>query len=146
MAPFSRPAPIRRTAVRRCVDHIALALLLAAGWAGAPAAQAAESVAEVLADFRAHGYASPLLALERLQQAEPLADAAETLDLRWRQESARAELALGIGDHTAASAAMARLQAMAEKEHCAPCATALLLRQAQQAEAVGGKELRGGPP
>ncbi len=41
--------------------------------AAAPA-QAADSPQQVLDDFRAHGYPSPLLALERLQQAAPTPD------------------------------------------------------------------------
>jgi diguanylate cyclase (GGDEF)-like protein len=142
MASLVSSSPLRPSFIRRFTHTLFAGLMLAAGWGAAPAAQAAESVAEVLEDFRAHGYPSPLLALERLQQAEPITDSSETLDLRWRFESARADLALGIGDHSAASAAMSRLQTMAEKERCAPCTTALLLRQEQQAEAVGGSELR----
>jgi len=144
MASLVRP-PLRPSLLRRGLDALALALWLCAGWAAAPApALAAESARDVLEDFRAHGYPSPLLALERLQQSGLVPDGedAANQDLHWRYESARAELALGIGDHAVASAAMSRLQALAEKEHCAPCTTALLLRQEQQAEAVGGNELR----
>jgi hypothetical protein len=121
----------------------ALALALMLGWTATPA-QAAETAREVLEDFRAHGYPSPLLALERLQQAEagPETGDAASLDLRWRVESARAELALQIGDHTTARAAMSHLQSLIDQEYCAPCGTALLLRQSQQAEATGGNELR----
>ncbi|WP_374569059.1 diguanylate cyclase domain-containing protein [Ideonella sp.] len=128
---------------RRCRDAVVLALLLAAGGAAAPA-WAADSTREVLDDFRAHGYPSPLLALERLQQAAPDAAANDPAgqDLRWRYESALASLALSAGDNATAQAALTRLRAMAEQEHCAPCATALLLRQTRQAEAAGGNDLR----
>ncbi|HEX5687108.1 MAG TPA: diguanylate cyclase [Ideonella sp.] len=96
----------------------------------------------MLADFRAHGYPSPLLALERLQQAAPQAPNVTPLDLRWRHESAVADLAWRAGNHPTARAAAERLQTLVDSERCAPCATALLLRQQQQAESASPAELR----
>lgn len=117
----------------------------AANSASAPnVARAAESTDAVLTDLRLHGYPSPLIALERLQQAPPEtnADTLSSLDLRWRYESALADMAMRARDNKTAQAAMDRLQAMAESERCAPCATALLLRQAQQAEPADAATLR----
>lgn len=107
--------------------------------AAAPA-RAAETSTEVLADFQAHGYASPPIALERLRQATPPPEA--PLAQRWRHESAVSGLAMYTGDHDLVRASMASLQAMADREGCAPCGVALALRRAQIAEMGDSAALR----
>lgn len=109
--------------------------VLAVALAAAPArVRAAEAAEAVLADFRAHGYASPLLAFERLEQAgAPAADA--PLEQRWRFEAELSRLALFVDKDVVARAALARLQTMAENEACAPCRAVLVLRRKQLAEA-----------
>ncbi len=103
--------------------------------------QAAEDALAVLQEFRASGYRSPVLALERLQQADA-PGARASLEHRWRFDAALSRLALAIGAPELADTAVRRLQTMAESEACAPCSAVLVVRREQQAESSDPESLR----
>ncbi|MFO1250285.1 MAG: GGDEF domain-containing protein [Inhella sp.] len=101
-----------------------LALLLAVPLAGP--ALAAETAEAVLNDLAAHGYTTPPAALQRLRAAQAPGPAAP-LEARWRYEASLAGVALEAGEDALARAALSRLQAMADREACAPCRHSQLL-------------------
>jgi diguanylate cyclase (GGDEF)-like protein len=101
--------------------------------AAAQAPGSEDAARALLSDFEAHGYASPLVALRRLQAVKPPASTAP-LELRWRFENALAQHANRLHEFALADAAMARLQDMATREACRPCGMAWLLRQTQRAD------------
>ncbi|WP_374435281.1 diguanylate cyclase domain-containing protein [Inhella sp.] len=101
-----------------------LALLLAVPLAGP--ALAAETAEAVLNDLAAHGYTTPPAALQRLRAAQAPGPAAP-LEARWRYETSLAGVALEAGEDALARAALSRLQAMADREACAPCRHSQLL-------------------
>ena len=110
---------MHRHAVKRLVRTAFLWCVL---WLpGAVLAQGGR-VADVLEDQRMHGYPSPAAAIARLRAADDVPGATAPVEERRRYEGALAELAI-VGQQPAlAATALARLQGMAEAEHCAPCA------------------------
>ena len=139
-----RAAPYRR---RRMLGPLLLALsalLLAPAVQSEradPAGPGRESAEAVLQHFSAHGFASPLLALERLQQAVAPGPQA-SLERRWRFETALSQLALAGGQEALARASTARLQAWAEQEACRPCEQVLQLRRLQLDKQTDSSALR----
>ncbi len=119
--------PSRRQAAASLCAAVAFLLATVAS-----PAHATETVDEVIASLQAHGYASAELALERLQQATKAAH--PTLAQRWRLDQLLSEFGLYAGDRDAWEASTGRLKAMAEHEHCVPCADVLAIRREQLAE------------
>jgi diguanylate cyclase (GGDEF)-like protein len=102
--------------------RVRTAFLWCALWVpGAVLAQGGR-VADILEDQRMHGYPSPAAAIARLRAADDVPRASTPVEQRRRYEGALAELAI-VGQQPAlAATALARLQGMAEAEHCTACA------------------------
>ena len=98
------------------------------------AALSAENMAAVLDDFEQHGYASPLLAIERLQAVadRPGRDAPVAQQLRY--QVALAVLAMHGAHKKELGAALDELKRLADTGHCQPCGPYLLVLRAGQAE------------
>jgi diguanylate cyclase (GGDEF)-like protein len=103
-------------------------------------AVAADATPQLIAEFVAHGYDSPPVALQRLQRVAPRADAG--LELRWRYEAMLSFLAMLSGERDVAQQSVGRLQAMAERESCRACASLVMVRREQAAEASDDAALR----
>jgi diguanylate cyclase (GGDEF)-like protein len=112
--------------ILRLLSTLALAVV-------ANAAAAVDEAQALLDDFRLHGYASPLAAVQRMRSTPaPAADA--PLELRWRWQVALANRAGVAGQRAVAEAARAELERMSAREQCEPCRIELLVQALSAAE------------
>lgn len=99
--------------------------------------QSAERIQALLDSFAVHGVGSNNEAFRQLQQVgEPSPAAA--LPLRRSYYTVLAQQAQQVGEAKTLDHATAMLQAMAEREHCAPCHLEILLLRLQQVLGKGG--------
>jgi len=99
----------------------------------ANATAAGEGAQALLDDYRLHGYASPLIALQRMKATPaPGADAPQAL--RWRWQVALANRAGAVGERALAQSALAELERMSTSEHCEPCRVELMVMALSRAE------------
>ncbi|MBQ5946558.1 GGDEF domain-containing protein [Massilia sp. ST3] len=87
---------------------------------------AAETVTEALDDLDQHGYASPLLAMRRLQAATGRPDGAAPVAQQLRYQSTLALLAIHGKHKRELDAALAQVQQLADGGRCQPCGPHLL--------------------
>lgn len=97
-------------------------------------------VDDILEHQRLHGYRSPAAAIEQLQSASDVPSDNAPLDLRRRYHGTLAHLSSMSGDSAVALTSLAKLQAMAEREHCQPCRVQALLMRGQLALEKGHSE------
>jgi diguanylate cyclase (GGDEF)-like protein len=115
----SEPKRDMSAAVNR---HVRTVLLWCALWLPGAVLAHGSRLAAILEDQRVHGYPSPSTAMAQLRGAADVPAASAPVELRRRYEGALAELAI-LGQQPAlATTSLARLQHMAEQEHCAACA------------------------
>ncbi|MEH6435204.1 GGDEF domain-containing protein [Massilia sp. DD77] len=112
------PAPRRVPSLGR----VLLATLLSCACALA----SAETVTEALDDLDQHGYASPLLAMQRLQAASARPDAAAPVAQQLRYHSMLALLAIHGKHKRELDAALVQIKGLADGGRCQPCGPHLL--------------------
>ncbi|KQQ88568.1 diguanylate cyclase [Massilia sp. Leaf139] len=101
---------------------LAAALLLCASGLAA----AAETLALALDDLDRHGYASPRLAIERLQAVTDRPDVNAPVEQQLRYHATLAQLAVHGRHKAQLDTALAALQRLADGGRCAPCGPRLL--------------------
>lgn len=118
------------------------ALAAASAPEGDTAATQAARIQDLLDGFAQHGIGSHLEALKRLKEiGDP--DPALPLQVRGMYYASLAQEAQATGDDQSMELAMARLQRMADQEHCAACNLQLLIQKMRQALGRGStKDMR----
>ena len=112
--------------------RLLLLLLLPAAAMAAPG-----RVADILEDQRVNGFHSPASAIEDLQSASDVPSDNAPLDLRRRYYFALGTLSIAAKDRAVHLTALARLEAMVDRENCRPCRVDALLLRADAAQARG---------
>ncbi|MBQ5941829.1 diguanylate cyclase [Massilia sp. AB1] len=114
---------------RRVLPALLSAVLLCASGLAA-----AEPVRVVLDDLDRHGYASPLLGIQRLQAAEDRPDAGAPVAQQLRYHVTLAQLAVHGEHKPELASALKQLERLAESGRCTPCGSYLLALRIGQAD------------